>query len=324
MPWRPTTSTAREEATTRPRRSRCRTGLRLGAGLWLCAAACATGSGDWRTYHAAADAAAARGNYTRAEEHLAEAEREAERLGPREAAATCVTQGRLRREVGDYEAARELYARAEALLESDEVQPTPRPRVPARLALERGRLALDVGDPASAEAHFQRAIREARRNEGSDSLTEGWAQIGLGRSLRLEGNSVAARGALLRALTIHRGHTSTATVRPAHTPGVMAAHTEIATLERTDGRLVPARDHVIDALRLGRTELGVGHPRIAPVLTELALVELARGDLEAATEAARRADEIASSRLPAGHTTRVEAARGRADVEAAAAALTPP
>lgn len=298
--------------------------FRLGAALWLCGVACATSSVDWRTYHAAAEAAAERGDYERAEEYLAGAEREAKRLGPGEEAMTCVTQARLRREVGDHEAALRLYSETETLLESSEVQPGHGSRAPARLALERGHMALAVGDPASAEAHFQRAVREARRNEGRDSLTEGWALVGLGRSLRLQANPAGARGALLRALTIHRGETSTATVRPAHTRGVMATLTELAALERTEGRLTPARKHLIDALRLGRAEVGVSHPRVAVVLTELALVELAHGNIPAAAEAARRADEIASSQLPAEHVTRLEAARVLESVVSAESALTPP
>jgi len=289
---------------------------------WLVVLACAPSAVDWRTYHAAAAAAAERGDYESAETHLASAEREAVRLGPGEAATTSVAQGRLRREVGDHDGAELRYTQAETLLESPDAQQGRASGVPAPLALEHGRLALALNDPETAEMHFRRALREARRSEGPDSPTEGWAQLGLGRSLRLQGKSPAARTALLRALAIHRGES--AALRPAHTPGVMAALTELAALDRTEGRLEQARSGAIDALRISRRELGVSHPRIAPVLTELAVIELARGDVTAAAAAARRADEIASSRLPAGHATRVEASRVRETVELAEAALTPP
>ncbi|MGI9432988.1 MAG: tetratricopeptide repeat protein [Myxococcota bacterium] len=190
-----------------------------------------------------------------------------------------------------------------------------------RLAFERGRLALAVGDPAGAEPYFERALREARRSEGPGSLEEGWAQLGLGRSLRAQGKTPAARTALLRSLAIFRGETA---VRPAHTRGLIAVYTELAALDRCEGRLDPARARVIDALRMGRVELGASHPRVAPVFAELARIELARGDLAAADAAARSADEIAAARLPIGHPSRVEAGEVRATVARARAGLTPP
>jgi tetratricopeptide (TPR) repeat protein len=191
------------------------------------------------------------------------------------------------------------------------------------LALERGHLAFAQGDPQDAEVYFRLAVREAQRSEGPDSLTEGWAQLGLGHSLRLQGDSVAARGTLLRALAIHRGGTSSPALRPAHTPGVIATLTELAALERDHGQLDAARAHLVEALDLGRTVLGAAHPRVAPVLAELSHVELAGGDAAAAVRAARRSDEIAS-RLPDGHVTRVESARVLAGARSAAATLTPP
>jgi len=289
-----------------------------------CAFACAPNPGDWRTYHAVAEAAAERGNYPQAEAHLAKAEPIALGLGPGESATTLIAQGKLRREVGDHEGARDRYSRAESLLESPETAPDHASLGAMQLAFERGQLALNLGDAAGAEPYFERALREARRSEGPDSLDEGWAQLGLGRSLRLQSKNPAARPALLRALAIFRGETSSTAVRPAHTPGIMAAYTELAALDRSEGRIDPARARVIDALRMGRRELGAGHPRIAPVLAELARIELARGDLVAAADAADRAEKIARDRLPIGHPSGVEAGAVVASVARAKAALTPP
>jgi len=289
-----------------------------------CSFACAPNPADWRTYHAVAEAAAERGDYPQAEAHLATAEPIALELGPGESARTLIAQGRLRREVGDLEGARDCYLRAESLLESPETAPDHASLGAMQLALERGRLALTLGDAAGAEPYFERALREARRSEGPDSLDEGWAQLGLSRSLRVQGKTAAARTALLRSLAIFRGGTSSAVVRPAHTPGIMAAYTELAALDRGEGRLDPARARVIEALRMGRVELGASHPRVVPVLLELARIELARGDLAAADAAARSADEIAADRLPIGHPSRVEAGEVRAKVARARAGLTPP
>ena len=281
-------------------------------------AGCAADPATWRNRVAVSAAAAERGDYEQAELHAAEAERIAPDLGPVEEAETCVLRARLLREVGELDAAQDQLQKAGSLLESVET-PTPRSaRLPAELELERGRLALARGDATEARARFERAIREARRSEGQGSSAEGWALLGLGRSLRLQGETADARTALLRALAVHRGEVRTVDVRPASTIGVIGAFVELAALERTEDRLAPARAYALDAIRSGRDELGVSHPRLAPAWTELARIELAVGDVSAAREAALRADAITEERLPPRHAARLEAHATLARIEASA------
>jgi tetratricopeptide (TPR) repeat protein len=299
-------------------------GIGRAAALLALSLACAQDPANWHAYQSAGEAAAERGRYDRATKHLEAAEREAAKLGPAEIATTRIARGRMRRELGDAEGAEKLYDEAETLFSEPGARLGRGSHAATELALERGWLALGVGDVGAAEAQFLLAIREAQRADGPGSSAEGWAQLGLGQSLRLQGRRPEAGGALHRALAVHRGETSRDSLRPSQTTGVMAALTALAALDREEGRLDSARTRAIEALRTGSTELGAGHPRMASALVELALVELARGDREAAAAAAQRAVAIASARLPETHVERGEAARVLEQVESAPGELKQP
>jgi hypothetical protein len=82
--------------------------------------------------------------------------------------------------------------------------------------------------------------------------------------------------------------------------------TLLAGLDREEGRLDEAREALRGAVARGGTAFGMDHPLVAAALAELARVELARGDREAALRAASRAAEV-TAELPERHPARLSA-----------------
>jgi hypothetical protein len=267
--------------------------------LALLLAGCASDEQLWSTYQAAGEAAAVHARWDKAEgllEHaLAEtSERPAERVRSQLALA------RVARERGDLGAARSRLAEARA---SAAALPPDAPEA-ARLALEEAWLSLDEGAAREAAEQFAGAELSVRRALGEDDPSFGWALAGRGEALRRSGDRSGARAALDEALDRFAGEASEDHVRPGEPLGVVAALISLGTLLREEGDLEGAREALHAAAALGGRELGTDHPRLAAALAELALVELERGNREAATRAATRAVEIAQSRLPDGHATR--------------------
>jgi tetratricopeptide (TPR) repeat protein len=269
--------------------------------LLALAAACAGQSPNWDRYETAGEAAARHARYDKAEWLLERAL--AETRGPgSERARTLTALARVERERGQLEAARARLDEARAVAAA---LPPESPETVA-VALEEGWLLLAEGRLPAAAASFEEAGEAARRAFGKDDRSVGWAEIGRGEALRRAGDLEAARALLADAVTRLRGEATAETLRPSDPMGVVVALTSLAAVSRQRGQLDDARAGLEVASSLAATSFGTGHPLLADILSELARVELARGDREAALRAAKRAVEIARQ-LPAGHATRVSA-----------------
>lgn len=212
---------------------------------------------------------------------------------------------RVARERGDLAGARAQLAAARAAAAG---RVAPDSGVAARLDLEDAWLALAEGRSGEAALAFESAGKAVQRALGDEDPEVGWAAAGRGEALRLSGDRAGARAALNDALVRLSGTANADSVKPERPVGLLAALTSQGALLREEGNLEEARAALRAAMLIGARELGTEHPRLAVALAELALVELARGDLEAARRAAARADAIARSRLPEGHPTRLAAA----------------
>jgi tetratricopeptide (TPR) repeat protein len=220
-----------------------------------------------------------------------------------ERARSQVALARVARELGDLPLARERLAAARALAAQGLA-----PAELVRLDLESAWLALAEGREAEAANAFELAGALAASELGEADRAVAWAEAGRGEALRRLGDRAAAEATLRDALVRFRGDANADAVTPEDPLGLLAVLTSLGALRRGAGQLEDARSDLRDALAIGAREVGTEHPRYADALAELALVELARGDLEAARRAAARADEIARSRLPEGHATRLAAA----------------
>jgi len=218
-------------------------------------------------------------------------------------ARTLVGLARVARERGELPLAGERLAAARELAAAG-IAPAER----VRLDLESAWLALAQAREAEAARDFELAGADALRVLGADDPAVGWAAAGRGEALRRVGDRAAAEAALTDALARFRGEASASAVKPSEPLGLVAALVSLGALRRAEGELDEARSALRDAVAIGAREVGSEHPRLADALAELALVELARGDREAAQRAAARADAIARSRLPEGHATRLAAA----------------
>jgi tetratricopeptide (TPR) repeat protein len=269
--------------------------------LLALAAACAGQSPDWDRYEGAGEAAARHARYDKAEWLLERAL--AETRGPgSERAQTLVALARVERERGQLEAARARLDEARAAAAR---LPPGSPETVA-LALEEGWLLLAEQRLPDAAATFEEAGDAARRVLGEDDRAVGWAEIGRGEALQQGGDLEGARALLADAVERLRGEATAETVRPSDPTGVIVALTALAAISRERGELDDARSGLEVASSLAATNFGTGHPLLADVLSELARVELARGDREAALRAAKRAVEIARH-LPERHATRISA-----------------
>jgi tetratricopeptide (TPR) repeat protein len=214
---------------------------------------------------------------------------------------TLVSLAGVERERFRLDAARARLAEARAL--ADVRLPEAAPEL-ARIEIEAAWQALAQGPPEAAAAAFARAGTRARSAFGASHSAVAWAATGRGEALRRAGARAEARAALEDALARHRGDASEKDVADAL--GVLVAGTSLAALEREQGDLDAARAALDAGVTAASVQLGTDHPRLADALAELARVELARGDREAARRAAARAVEIARP-LPPAHPTRAGA-----------------
>ena len=266
------------------------------------ALACASDTPSWLTYQTAGEAAVRHARYEKAESLFEEAlagsgEQRDERVR------SLAGLARVARELGDFPLARERLAAARELAAAGIA-----PAELVRLDLEAAWLALAEGQAEQAADAFELTGALAERVLGDDDPALGWAAAGRGEALRRTVDRAGARAALDDALARFQGDADADSMKPEDPLGLLAVLTSLGALLRTEGSLEEARGALRTGLLLGARELGTDHPRLADALAELALVELARGDLEAARRAAARADEIARSRLPEGHATRLAAA----------------
>jgi tetratricopeptide (TPR) repeat protein len=270
----------------------------------LVAAACATRGDDraWFTYQVAGETASAHARYAKAEDLLGRARAEAN--DPAQRVRTHLGLARLARDQGDVTRAQlELTtARADA-----DALPANAPEH-VRVALEAAWIELAAGSPRSAADAFGRVEAEALERFGETDPAAGFAAAGRGEALRRAGDLDGSARALGVALDRFTGTASADHVKPADPLGLVAAETSLGKLAHERGELDAARAALREAAAIAGIELGTDHPLLADVLSELALVELALGDREAATRAADRAVAIASSRLPAAHPIRLAAA----------------
>lgn len=265
-------------------------------------ASCADDPRLWQAYQTAGESAALHARWDKAEELLERALAEtAER--PAERVRSELALARLARERGEPAAARAHLDGASA---SAALLPPGAPET-ARIALEEAWLRLEEGDAAQAADAFAAAERSARRLLGPTDPSVGWALAGRGEALRRSGDRSGARAALDAALALFSGEASADAVRPGEPLGAVAALVSLGALLRAEGDLDAARRSLRGAASIGARELGTDHPQLAAALAELARVEHALGHREAARRAATRALEIAQSRLPEGHATRVDA-----------------
>jgi tetratricopeptide (TPR) repeat protein len=220
-----------------------------------------------------------------------------------ERARSQVALARVARELGDLPLARERLAAAREMAAAGLA-----PAELVRLDLESAWLALAEGRESEAARAFELAGALAARVLGDADPTVAWAEAGRGEALRRLGDGAAADEALRDALMRFGGEANADAMTPEEPLGLLAALTSLGALRRGEGKLEDARTDLRSALAIGAREVGTEHPRYADALAELALVELGRGDLEAARRAAARADQIARSRLPEGHATRLAAA----------------
>jgi tetratricopeptide (TPR) repeat protein len=259
---------------------------------------CATDEPDWSRYQLSGEAAALSGRYGKAEALLEQALARSE--GDAERAHSLRALARVARESGELETARlRLAAAREAAVAADAPEAVER-------ELEEGWLLLAEGRPAEAAAVFERAGREARDVLEAPDPTAGWAAAGRGEALRRSGDRVGARAALGEALALHRGRTAADELKPSEPIGLLVGASYLGALDREEGRLEEARSGLRSAISRAGPELGMDHPLIAAALAELARVELARGDRDAALRAAARAAEVTED-LPERNPTRLAA-----------------
>ena len=270
----------------------------------LVAAACATRGDDraWFTYQVAGETAAAHARYAKAEDLLGRARAEANE--PAQRVRTHLGFARLARDQGDLARGQlELTtARADAA-----ALPANAPEH-LRVALEAAWLELAAGSPRSAADAFAKVEAEALERFDETDPAAGFAAAGRGEALRRAGDLDGSARVLAVALDRFTGTASADHVKPADPLGLVAAETSLGRLAHERGELDAARAALREAAAIAGIELGTDHPLLADVLSELALVELALGDREAAHRAADRAVAIASSRLPAAHPIRLAAA----------------
>ncbi|GAB3083073.1 LuxR C-terminal-related transcriptional regulator [Pedococcus soli] len=173
------------------------------------------------------------------------------------------------------------------------------PRLPGAMETYRAALALVRGDLAGATAHADLAV--ARAAPGDD--------LTVAAGSALSGLASWATGDLD---TAHRGYSAAVAGlrRAGNHSDVLGCSITLADLRITQGRLGDAVDTYEGALRLAEQHSEGGALRgSADMMVGLAMVALERGELSAAAEHLRRADELGEPNGLPQHPYRLRVAR---------------
>jgi eukaryotic-like serine/threonine-protein kinase len=242
--------------------------------------------------------------------------------------------GRVHRNLGLYERATTLTARAAAVIAGLEGDQSPR-AADARSRL--GELLYLKGDYKAAEGELRAAVALQERIAGPRGAGVATALNHLGKVLQATGRLDEAEPVLRRALDISRErhgglHTDVAEAvtnlgavmfvrgeldeaealfRQAldvrrrmlgtEHPLVAAALSNLATLLTRKGDLNGAEETGLEALRVARIVYGTEHPRVATMLNNAALTLLARGRAADAEPLLRESLAVRRALLPATH-----------------------
>ena len=136
---------------------------------------------------------------------------------------------------------------------------------------------------AAARSQFERALPAMARSLGDDHPFVGTAALNLGNALRELSEHEAAVEQLDRAEAIFR-----ASIGPEH-PNVGGVHYSRGLVYAANERWADARAEMTTALRIRRAAHGNVHEEVAAAVLELAKIDGAEGDGEAAVAGAREA-----------------------------------
>jgi tetratricopeptide (TPR) repeat protein len=190
------------------------------------------------------------------------------------------SQGRLARDLGDLETAKQLFEQA---LVADEAANGPdHPTVAADLS-GLGATLRDLRDLRGAREAFERALAINESALGPNHASLGPDLSDLGELLRDMGDLQRARTALERAVTIGR-----AAHGPDH-PTLSVALNSLAGVLSSLGDLHAARAALQKALSIDETAYGKDHPKVATRLNNLGSVLRAQSDLLGARACLERA-----------------------------------
>ena len=141
----------------------------------------------------------------------------------------------------------------------------------------------EQGRYAEARKQFEQALAPMARSLGEGHPFVGTAALNLGNALRELGEHEAALEQLSRAETIFRE-----AIGPDH-PNVGAIHFSRGLLYAAQERWAEARAELSTALRIRRAAHGKVHEDVAATVLELAKIDGAEGDAEAAVAGTREA-----------------------------------
>ena len=192
--------------------------------------------------------------------------------------------GRFRTQMGDYNAADEMYQLASSIRGEATADTHP---AGVDLWADQGELAVAVGDSAAAVRHYTSALKLAETVYGADGVTTARVLNNLGRVYDLAGQADPAEKAYTRALDIQKAKLG------AKHPDTLATLVNLGSLHLYAGRLRQAEPLLTDGLKLTTEVLGERHPGYAAALFELAVLHLRKGEFE---QAERRGDEARAAR----------------------------
>ncbi len=157
-----------------------------------------------------------------------------------------------------------------------------------------GSIALVQGDAETAEVAYQQAADIFARTLGRSHPSYATALLSLANSARAQGGYERARELSAEALEGMLANYPEGNMR------VMAARSNLASLDHQLGNLAAARERYLETVRLQRIILG-DHYELSITLANLARVESELGDLKAARAAGQEALKIRTEVFGAAH-----------------------
>lgn len=188
--------------------------------------------------------------------------------------------GRFRAQMGDYNAADEMYQLA-ASVRGEAVGD----KHPAGIELraDQGDLAVALGDTKTAVQHYTKALELAESVYGAEGVNTAKVLNNLGRVYDLAGQPDRAEQAYTRSLAIQKAKLG------AKHPDTLATIINLGSLHLYAGRLRQAEPLLTDGLTVTKEVLGVRHPGYAAAQFDLAVLHLRKGEFEKAEEGGNEA-----------------------------------